>query len=88
MWSASLQEAQYAAGAILAAEREPNPPIRMGNVANWPATLCWLTSKVAMVACIPLSWPSAYTVERLGGTVRTKWWHRGLAHWTKSCHAQ
>ena len=34
MAMASAQDAQYAAGAILRADRRPNPPILMGNVAN------------------------------------------------------
>ena len=33
MWSASAQEAQYAAGDMRVADRKPNPPMRMGIVA-------------------------------------------------------
>ena len=43
--------------------------------------------RVAIIACIPQSWPSAYDAEKLGSTVRTKWLHRGPAHYTKNCQA-
>ena len=40
----------------------------------------FLPAELAMVACIPLSWPSAHTADKMGSTVRTKWLHRGPAH--------
>ena len=64
---------------ILAAEREPNPP-------------AWAMSRPPR--CLPAKWPQSHaspchglprTMLKLGGTVRTKWLHRGPAHCTKNC---
>ena len=39
----------------------------------------------SIVRCMP--WPRAYSTEQLGGMVLRKWWHLGLAHCRKTCHA-
>ena len=61
MGSASAHDAQKVAGAVLTADRNPNPPILMGNVANLCAVAFWgwvpgtLPNKDSMVLSIPVS---------------------------------
>ena len=76
---ASAHEAQYAAGAVLSAERSPNPPKRMGRAAMRSAMFCCVASpgslpKMVLIAFrIPASWPAEYSADWLGGMVLRRW---------------
>ena len=80
---ALAQEAQNAAGAIRAADRNPNLPRRIGIVAI-SFTHPFSTSsqgnlpKISPIASImPASWCLACHADSEGGVLR---WHLGLAH--------
>ena len=74
-WSiskASAHDAQYAAGAILAALRSPRPPNRMGKLVDKCATsICrWLPGSLPSTPSralhMPSSWPCAYATDLRG----------------------
>ena len=90
MGNASAHDAQYAAAAVLRAERRPAPPILMGKLATLCAT-CWCTSSLGALpraSTSPLACRGRALPRMLPTTLAALFGRkRGPAHWTDSSHA-